>query len=125
MKPFSLLLILFVLPLILCCRQTTESKRNKNQAITGRVQEPFNIKLEGCPTCGYAWFLEPFDSTAIRLLSHSTISLNKGPGVVGGNALEVWNLTGLRKGEFQLTFRYKKPWLEAVETTELFRVKIR
>jgi len=104
---------------------STESKEQEGHVVIGRVQEPFEIKLEGCPTCGYAWFLGPFDSTAIRLLSHSTISLNKDPGVVGGNALEVWNLTGLRKGEFQLTFRYKKPWIEAVEKTEQFRVKIR
>lgn len=125
MKSLTVLLILLVVPLIMCCRQSTESNVYENQVVVSRVQEPFEIKLEGCPTCGYTWFLEPFDSTAIRLLRHSTIPLNQNPGAVGGNALEVWNLTGLRKGEFQLTFRYKRPWLEEVEKREQFRVRIR
>jgi predicted secreted protein len=125
MRLLSAVMILLAVPLIMCCRQTADSKGHEDQVVVSRVQEPFDIKLEGCPTCGFSWILDPFDSTALRLLGHETVPLNQNPGVVGGNALELWNFTGLRKGKFLLTFRYKRPWLEEVEKREQIWVRIR
>jgi len=129
MKRFSFLILLPVIILMMCCRPAVESQGseelpNENGVIC-QVSDSFEIKLEGCPTCGYRWYLDPFDSSALQLQRKETIPLNRNPGTVGGYAHEIWTFTGLRSGEFVLNFRYKRPWLEEVDKTEQVRVKIR
>ena len=88
------------------------------------INKSFTVTFKGCPTCGFSWFLEPVDTTKIKLLSKTIKPINKDPGMVGGYALETWTFVGLRKGVYQFVFYYKRPWLEERSATKRIRVII-
>ena len=107
------------------CQNNNGSKFPDDSIIRKEVNEQFELKLEACHSCGYLWFLEPVDTTNIILVSKTSEPKIKDPRLVGGNAIEIWTFAVRKKGDYQLVFHYKRPWLEEIGKTEKFRLIIK
>ena len=104
------------------CQNIKNSKLHNDTVIRKGVNEQFELQFEACLTCGYEWFLEPVDTTKVKLLSKSSEPKSQDPNLVGGNAIETWTFIGLQKGDYQLVFNYKRPWEEEILKTEKIRL---
>ena len=122
---FSILLILSVFVLSQCeiaCQSAKDSTSSIDSVIKVLVNDSVDVRLEACLTCGYDWFLEPVDTLTVKLLNKSSRPKNPDPGIVGGNAIELWRFVALQPGSFLLVFHYKRPWEEEILKTERIRV---
>jgi len=115
---------LFVACITWGCSSYPDATSIHGTVITKAVNEPFELKFEGCPTCGYSWFMEPVDTLKISVVNKTVQSTNPNPGMVGGNAIEIWTLAGHQRGEYQLEFYYKRPWLDTIEKRQRVKVVI-
>lgn len=106
------------------CRDSKTAKLPGDTIVQTGVNEPFELQLEACLTCGYAWFLEPVDTTKIQLLGETSEPKNRDPELVGGNAIQTWRFIGLQEGDYLLVFNYKRPWEEKIMKTEKIRIVI-
>ena len=106
-----------------CQNYKDVNKLNVNQ-VQKQVNDTFELKFFGCPSCGYLWILDSIDSTKIKLINKTYRSTNPNPYIVGGYVIETWIFAGLQKGNYNLSFIYKRPWLTDIEKTESVRVII-
>jgi predicted secreted protein len=100
------------------CQVSTPGMR-----IEKNVNEKFDITIEACHDAGYRWFLEPVDTTRIKLLSCTSKPVNE-KFKFGGNVYETWTFIGFQRGEYQLVFNYRHPWQDKIDRTEKFTVVI-
>jgi len=88
-----------------------------------KVLETFSLNFKACKSCGYDWKIaNPVDSTKLKYIASTTIknSLH----TIGGFATKSFTFQGLAKGDYQLIFVYKRPWLNEIEKKEIFNIKI-
>jgi len=104
------------------CQDSKDGASANDSLIRTVVNGSFDIKLEACLTCGYDWFPEPLDTSAIKLLDKSSQPNNPDPNMVGGNAIVTWRFVALKPGNYILVFNYKRPWMEEIQNTEKIRV---
>jgi predicted secreted protein len=115
-------IILFLLLLVLSSAQAQDN--SYDQSVKVKINEPFELKFEACQDCGFHWFLEPFDTNEIKLVSVSSKSTSGKTNIFGGNVFETWKFIGLQKGIFWLNFYYKRPWLDEINQTKKTRIEI-
>ena|ERR1035437_2432036 len=101
-----------------------KNKAPQDSLIKKAVNESFDIKLEGCPTCGYSWFLESIYPTKIKLKNKTSIPASGSSNIEGGYAIEIWAFVGLKKGKYKMSFFYKRPWLDTIEKTKTISIII-
>lgn len=119
LKIFSLLVIL---PCLTCCQNYLQVSLPDN-LLKKAVNEKFEITLEACHDGGYRWFLEPVDTTKIKLLMCTSKPVNE-KFTIGGNVYEIWTFVGLQQGEYQMIFNYRRPWLDQIDGNKSFTVVI-
>jgi len=107
---------------IIACQNANGSTFSADTVIRTEVNVSFVIKQEACLSCGYDWFMEAVDTSAIKLLDKSNEPINPDRKVIGGNAIVIWQFVALKTGNYQLVFYYKRPWEEEILKTE--RIKI-
>jgi len=119
--------MMLCLPFVICIASQCQNYRDMNllndSVIRTGLNEPFDLKFEACHDGGYRWFMEPADSSKLRLINKTSRSTSGKP-VFGGNVFEIWTFTGLQKGDYQLLFYYKRPWLTEIEKTETVRIVV-
>jgi len=50
------------------CQDNVISLTQNQTMVIVKVNEPFILKVEGCPSCGFQWILEPGDTTKMKLI---------------------------------------------------------
>lgn len=85
------------------------------------VNEQFDLELETKTGGGYLLYLDTIDSTKIQIIKKETISKSNEPRT-GGGTFEIWTFKSLQKGEYELLFYYKRPWLDEISKT--IKIKI-
>ena len=118
---FGALLTLYHIPEY---QNLNNSSVQNDTMISAKLNENFEVKLEACHDGGYSWFLEPVDTSKIHFVSKTIRSVSGKTNVKGGNVIETWTFSGLQKGDYNLVFYYKRPWLDKVEKTERVDVGI-
>ena len=87
-----------------------------------KLNEPFVLRFEACTSCGYDWFMEPVDTTRVKLLCRTSKHTSGRTDIAGGNVYEFCKFIGLSRGTYSLEFYYKRPWLK--ENEKVYRVKL-
>jgi hypothetical protein len=83
------------------------------------MNEPFVIKTFGCSGCPHYWYLDPIDTTKIKMLRDSIETRDIAESRVGGNKYDRWKFVIKEKGKYVLNFYHKeigyngteKPWV--------------
>ena len=86
------------------------------------LNEQTDVSLENCADGGYFWFIAQYDTTKIILLDSSRIT--KYPNRTGSPQIQSWTFKGIDKGESQLVFYYKRPWLDDIERKQYYTVLV-
>jgi len=76
------------------------------RATTG---ETFDVRLEGIPTSGYSWELDPHGLSGMVELIAAELVLPPGQAA-GGAAVQVFRFRATGSGEARLRFRYRRRW---------------
>ena len=95
-----------------------------DRVVTKTAGEKFEIKFEACHDGGYVWMLDTIDTTQIKMTG-KTLAPAGSKQLIGGNVIEIWTFEGVKPGDYELTFNYKRPWLAAITKTETVRVIIK
>ena len=124
MKPIPILLILTLLTLSYYNSYSQERiKSDTTIAMRVKVCEDFHLDFISCPTCGYGWKLQTQTDTAnLKIVDYATIENPKHK--IGGYVTVSWTFQGLIKGDYQLVFIYKRPWLDEIEKRETVYVRV-
>ncbi len=89
-------------------------------AIHARAGERFTVELESMPTAGYGWTLSKTDSS-IHLISQDTRAQSTG---IGGAAVDVFLLEPSSPGNWDLEWRYGRPWEAKATQRHVVRVEV-
>lgn len=104
------------------CSQNRKLPYNLNDTLIQiGVNEQFDLELETKTGGGYLLYLDTLDSKKIQIIKKETISKSSEPRT-GGGTYENWTFLGLQKGEYELLFYYKRPWLDEISKT--IKIKI-
>jgi predicted secreted protein len=77
--------------------------------VQATVGDTFDVRLEGIPTSGYTWELDP--SGLPDLVEFLAAELVAAHGqVAGGPAVQVFRFRATRPGETRIRFRYRRRW---------------
>ena len=90
------------------------------------VNEQFIVTLELNPSTGYMWyFIEPVDSTILKLVNHSIEDYPGTELLMGRVQLERWTFLALARGSSSLKLEYTLAWdsTSATDTVE-YRVEV-
>ena len=87
-----------------------------------KLNEPFVLRFEACTSCGYNWFMEPADTTKVKLIGRTSKNKSGRTDIEGGNVYEFWKFIGLSRGTYFLIFKYNRPWLK--ENDKACQVKL-
>jgi inhibitor of cysteine peptidase len=76
----------------------------------------FIIKLKSNPTTGYSWFLEPYNTSAIKLLKRQFIPAKQ--KLIGAGGFEQWTFqlhpsAFIAPQSLIISLVYKRPWEKA------------
>jgi len=86
------------------------------RATTG---ETFEVRLEGTPTSGYTWELDPHGLPGVVEFAAADI-IPSGGLAAGGPAVQVFRFRAVREGDGRIRFRYRRHWeAEAACETEV------
>ena len=84
------------------------------------------IELEANPSTGYAWRVDPAQSTYVnRLRVEEAGSVSSAlPGMVGAPVKQSWRFTGLVAGSARITLVYGRAWEKSIAQTHVVRVRV-
>ena len=83
-------------------------------------REVFQIELPAMTSAGYKWSVEVQGEGA--LLSEQT---QLPPGnALGGQVKQIFSIVAEKAGTISIVATYKRPWLDTVEKTQKFTVKV-
>lgn len=121
------LIIFFVLVLYSCFSygQVIETICYSDSVIIINKDEKFELTFGACHDCGARWFLESIDTTGIipiNTINKTNTSFTGNPKA-GGSVFEIWTLKGIKSGEYQLLFYYKR-FGRIIQKREMLKVII-
>lgn len=88
-----------------------------------KISEKFSLEFKTCTSCGYNWIVvKNFDTTKLKFIGITPIKNPKNQ--IGGSMTELWSFQGLAKGNYQLTFIYKRPWLKEIMKEAIVNIKV-
>lgn len=88
-----------------------------------KVFEKFSLDFISCPSCGCDWYIKTFiDHANLIIVDSATVKNNVNR--IGGFSTKSWTFEGLTKGDYQLLFIYKRPWLKEIELRATVNIKI-
>jgi inhibitor of cysteine peptidase len=96
---------------------------NPAQTISVPVGVSFTISLKSNPTTGYSWQVG-FNQSLLKMIRHYTPA---NTGLVGAGGVENFEFQGLKAGEGQIDFEYKRPFEpnNPPQETKTFKVIIK
>lgn len=101
-----------------CAPQSTIKEEN----LTIKVNEIFEIKLESNPTTGYEWF-SIFDSNSLKLVNETYISdypyVPYEPIICGSGGHQIFKFKALKTGKTDITMAYVRPWENCLPAEEI------
>jgi predicted secreted protein len=77
--------------------------------IQATIGETFDVRLEGIPTSGYTWELDPLGLPDMVEFIAAELVAPQGQ-VAGAAAVQVFRFRAARPGETHLRFRYRRRW---------------
>jgi predicted secreted protein len=79
------------------------------QPVRATVGETFDVPLEGIPTSGYIWELDPrgLPDQVEFLAAEMTPATGQ---IAGGLAVQAFTFRAVRAGEGRIRFRYRRRW---------------
>jgi len=84
--------------------------------VRATIGETFEVRLEGTPTSGYTWELDPHGLPDVAEFAAADMISSAGL-VAGGPAVQIFRFRAVREGEGRIRFRYRRHW-EAVAACE-------
>ena len=85
--------------------------------------ELFSLNFKTCISCGLDWRISShIDSTNLKIIDSTTTQNSKFRD--GGSVTKSWTFQGLTKGDYQLIFIYKRPWLNEIVEKATVNIKI-
>ncbi|WP_319587245.1 protease inhibitor I42 family protein [uncultured Desulfobulbus sp.] len=85
-----------------------------------QVNKEFLIEFESIPSSGYVWCLEGgLDETF-----HNNAKTKSKTKQIGGKAIQTFTFVALRRGDYELVFRLKRPWEKDILNERRFQVHV-
>jgi len=85
------------------------TERDSGAAITLERGQAVEVRLEGIPGTGYAWYLVHCDPAVLSPAGETTEGRTD-PRVIGGPATKVFRFKAVAPGRTPLEFHYKRIW---------------
>jgi predicted secreted protein len=105
------------------CQEKNDEMIVHDTLIKISLYEQFEINLEAYMSAGYTWLKEPLDSATFILIDSTSIV--KYPQYPNGSPKIIsYTFQGIQKGEYQLVFYYKRPWLDDIERKQYYTILI-
>ena len=88
---------------------------SENKSVSANVDSVYRWEIESNPTTGYSWFLVSDEGLKVETEFISKSDLCGAPGI------QVFMISSSKKGTFELTAEYKRPWekVDPVKTEKL------
>jgi len=85
------------------------------------------VELEANPSTGYAWRVDPAQSTHLnRVKVEEAGSVSSAPpGMVGAPVKQSWRITGVSTGSAKITLVYGRAWEKSIANKHVVRVRVR
>jgi inhibitor of cysteine peptidase len=93
----------------------------KEQTITAKVGEKFNIDIPSNPTTGYTWVVEN-DQQKLKLISRDMIMVDSKN--LGSKGTERFIFEALSEGETSVYMKYKRPWENVSLSENIYKIQI-
>lgn len=89
-----------------------------------KIGETHKIELDENPSTGYKWNYEPSDSEYASIIK---INLPLELNIIGQTHKVVFEITALKKGEEEITFKYSRDWEKDIKpiSTKKINIKIK
>ena len=113
-------LSVLLVALAACAQPLTQADNGKT--INLAVDDPFEIELEGNPTTGYTWEVEPYDSSVIKATGEPEYQAET--QAIGAGGLYTFRFQTLTDGQATLKFIYHRTFEKDVPPIRTFEVKI-
>jgi predicted secreted protein len=86
------------------------------QNIHAKVDETFEVSLEGSAGTGFRWELDPLPATArlVELLKEDRAAVSIAPG---GRTVQRFQFRAVSPGKANLTFRHRRAWEDPASGT--------
>jgi len=125
MKTFLRLILTFIVFFIVN-NSFSQNPIKSDTTINKRIKknEIFKLDFQSCHSCGYRWTLDK-NKDSTKLVFISIDQIKNAEHKIGGNEIETWSFQVFKKGKYQLTFIYKRPWLEAIEKKVIVNIKVK
>lgn len=93
------------------------------ETFTAGINEEITVRLAAAPSAGYSWELDPLPPGVTLLASGVENVRDDQPP--GSPQQQAFRLRANARGDYALTFRYKRPWESTVLNSKTFTLVVR
>jgi inhibitor of cysteine peptidase len=86
------------------------------------VNDPVEVKLEGNPTTGYVWEVEPYDTSVIKAVGEPDYQSDS--NLIGAGGVFTFKFQAVAEGQTTLKFIYHRTFEKDVPPIQTYELKI-